>query len=103
MNARQAAEYRDELARKGIAQQEREETLRRAAIAASTATRVRHRKPKAARSPTRAQQERELAARLLPHISEFSTIRRDWQAADVARLIVQGRLKTVAPRDKAAA
>lgn len=99
MNARQLAEYRDVLARHRITQQDRDETLRRAARAASIAgkqPRTRKRPKRQTEEPrplTRTQQERILADKLLPNVSEYSVVRRDWQALDVARLIVQARLR----------
>ena len=95
MNARQAAEYRDEIARmRATAAADRRRQAR--AEAAARPKRPYKRRPAGLpprsmpqKPPTAAQQA--LADRLLAHVSRESVVDRRQHALGVARMILQGR------------
>lgn len=95
MTPRQAAEYRDELARRGIALQEREKAIRKATQAAKRIPTRRRKhvipeplppRSQPPRKPTSAEQA--LADRLIKHVCPDSVIDRQAHALGVARMLL---------------
>lgn len=97
MNARQQAEYRDDLARHGIALQDASRAEARQAEMARKKRAYKRRPkqvtlpPKSGPMPPATDLEAELAARLLPHVAPESPLDRERHALGVARMILQGR------------